>query len=270
MNRRLVKWSLVAGLALLLAVPAIAYSQLERPRGPRFAPGEQGPAGPGAMGAGRMDGPQRFANAPPAQGPRGARGAMGVGRMGGPQGFGNAAPAQGPRGARGAMSDARQEARGAMGRGRAGARPGIGPGGMGGRHIGLAGRALAQADRIGLSAEQRDRILAAQRSNQEAAINRRAAAEIGRLELRDLMDLEARDVAAIEAKLRELAEQDIAGTVAALRVDEQVGETLSAEQIEALREAADERGRPRRGARYPALPALTRRPALPRRGGLHH
>jgi len=166
------------------------------------------------------------------------------------------------------MSGARQEARGAMGRGRPGARPG--PGGMGGRHIGLAERALAQADRIGLSAEQRDRILAAQRSDQEAAINRRAAAEIGRLELRDLMDAEPRDVAAIEAKLRELAEQDIAGTVAALRVDEQVGETLSAEQIEALREAADERGRPRRGARYPALPALTRRPALPRRGGLHH
>ena len=145
------------------------------------------------------------------------------------------------------MSGARQEARGAMGRGRPGARPGIGPGGVGGRHIGLAGRALAQAERIGLSAEQRDRILAAQRSNQEAAINRRAAAEIGRLELRDLMDVEPGDVAAIEAKLRELAEQRVAGTVAALRLDEQVGEILSAEQIEALREAAGERGRPRPG-----------------------
>lgn len=171
MNKRLFKWSLVAGLALLLALPAIAYSQREGPRGPRFAPGGQGPVAPGAMGAGRM----------------------------------------------------------------------------GRRHIGLAGRALAQADRIGLSAEQRDQILAAQRSNQEAAINRRAAAEIGRLELRDLMDAEARDVAAIEAKLRELAEQDIAGTVAALRLDEQVGEILSVEQSEALRETAGERGRPRPG-----------------------
>jgi Spy/CpxP family protein refolding chaperone len=220
MNKRLVKWSLAAGLALLLALPAIAYSQLEGPRGPRFAPGEQGAAGPGAMGAGRQGGPQRFANAPPAQGPRGARGAM---------------------------SGARQEARGAVGRGRPGPRPGIGPRGMGGRHIGLAEQALAQADRIGLSAEQRDRILAAQRSNQEAAINRRAAEQIGRLELRDLMDAEARDVAAIEAKLRELAEQDIAGTVAALRLDAQVGEILSAEQSEALREAAGERGRSRPG-----------------------
>ena len=149
MNKRNMKYSLVAGLALLLALPALAYSQLDGPRGPRFA---------------------------------------------------------------------------APGQGRAG--------------FGLAGRALARADAIGLSAQQRDAILAAQRNNQEAAINRRAAMQVGRLDLRDLMSAETRDVAAIEAKLRELAEQGIAGTLAALRLDEQVGGILSAEQLETLRASA--------------------------------
>lgn len=174
MSKRLVKSSLVAGLTLLLALPALASSQQQGARGPRIGAAGQGPA-------------------------RGGRTELRVGRTG-----------------------------------------------WGGG--GLARRVLAQADAIGLSAEQRDAILAARRSHQEAAINRSAAEQVGALELRDLMGAETRDVTAIEAKLRELAGQRITGTIAALRLDEQVGGLLSTEQLETLRATAPER-RGRRGAR---------------------
>jgi Spy/CpxP family protein refolding chaperone len=118
---------------------------------------------------------------------------------------------------------------------------------------GLAARALAHADEIGLSAEQRDQILAAQRALQEEQINRRAATQIDELALRDLMNADSRDLAAIEAKLRELSEQRIAGQMATLRFDETVGGLLSAEQRATLEELAparrrDAQDRPRQGA----------------------
>jgi len=212
MRERLVKYSLVAGLTLLLAAPAVAYSQRNAPQAPGAG---QGP-GPG-MGPG-------FGPGQPGMGP-----GFGPGQPGMAPGFG-----QGPGGQRG-MAPRGQQGRMVADRGR-------GPRGrMGGG--GLAARALAHADEIGLSAQQRDQILAAQRALQEEQINRRAATQIDELELRDLMGADSRDLAAIEAKLRELSEQRIAGQMAALRFDETVGGLLSAEQRATLDELAPARRR---------------------------
>jgi Spy/CpxP family protein refolding chaperone len=214
MRERLVKYSLVVGLALLLAAPAVAYSQRIAPQAPGAGQGPgpgMGPGPGGGMGPGFGPGP----------GPGGQPGiAPGFGQGRGPQ------PGMAPRGQRGRMDVDR--VRGPRGR-------------MGGG--GLAARALAHADEIGLSAEQRDQILAAQRALQEEQINRRAATQIDELALRDLMAAENRDLAAIEGKLRELSEQRIAGQMAMLRFDETVTGLLSAEQRATLDELAPARRR---------------------------
>jgi len=201
MNNRLMKYSLAAGLALLLALPAVAYSQYEGPQGPRFGAGGGGPG--------------NFAE---------------MGEMGPQRGRDSRRSSAGPRD------------RGDFGRaGRAGVG---GHGGRGGRSS-LAARALAQADQIGLSTEQREQILAAQRSVREASINRRAESQIAGLDLRDLMSADTPDIAAVEIKLRELAEQRIAEQVGALRLGEAVGEVLTAEQIDKLGDLSRDRGRSR-------------------------
>lgn len=207
MREHLVKYSLVVGLTLLLAAPAVAYSQRNAPRAPGAG---QGP-GP-AMGPGPGFGP-----------------APGFGRGPGAQ------PGMAPRGQRGRMDTERaRRPRGRMGGG------------------GLAARALAHADEIGLSSEQRDQILAAQRALQEEQINRRAATQIDELALRDLMAADNRDLGAIEAKLRELSDQRIAGQMAMLRFDETVTGLLSAEQRATLDELAPARRRGRAPQDRPA------------------
>jgi Spy/CpxP family protein refolding chaperone len=225
MNNRLVKYSLAAGLALFLALPAVAYSQYSADQGPRFAgdgwsPGKIAPMS--VLPQQRAQG--RFGNAQTP--PRGS-----VGRAG--------------RGRDNRRGVGRQRDRGDFGRRSRGA-PGIGD--RGGRSS-LAARALGRADQIGLTAEQRDQIRAAQRAVREASINRRATTQIAELELRDLMGAETRDIAAIEAKLRELAEQRIAEQTGALRLDEAVSETLTDEQVDELGDLTRDRGRDRSGRR---------------------
>jgi Spy/CpxP family protein refolding chaperone len=216
MNTRLVKYSLIGSLTLLLAVPAVAYSQ-------RGAAGGPGGPGFGAVEQGRFEGTpaQRRDRAP-----RGAVEGLGLQRS--------------PR------------------RGGAGVGAGFGPG-VAARRMGagIAGRALAHADEIGLSDEQRDRILASQRAVREASINRRAEIDIARLRLGELLGADDRDIAEIEAKLRELADMHVAQQVGVLRADEEVRGVLSAEQIETLEELPRARprsadGRPGRARRGPA------------------
>ena len=238
MNHRLMKYSVAAGLALLLALPAVAFSQLNAPRGPRFAPGSRGPDNIAPMSA---MAPQRA-----------------QGRLGNERSPRRAAAPQRAVGGRQRGRDnqrgfAGQRGRGNFGRsGRDGAGTGRrGRGGVGGRGGGfsLATRALARADQIGLTAEQRDQITAAQRAVREASITRRAATQIAELELRDLMGAESRDIAAIEVKLRELAEHRIADQTGALRLDTAAGETLTAEQIDELGDLTRNRERSPRGRR---------------------
>jgi Spy/CpxP family protein refolding chaperone len=208
MKTRLMKVSLAAGLVMLLALPAAAYSQLGPP-GPRFAPGNGGPQGPAGGNF---------------EAPRGA-----VAKQDARRGFG-----------RGRVSGAAFNRRGSFG-----ARLG-GPGGR----PGLAGRALVQAEEIGLTEEQREQITAAQRGYQETSINRRASTQIAELELRDLMRADTPDIGAVEAKMRELSEHGIAQQTGVLRLDAAVGEILTAEQIDQLGELRrDRRDRDGRGIR---------------------
>ncbi|MCH7823377.1 MAG: hypothetical protein IH849_01125 [Acidobacteria bacterium] len=242
MRRRVVELSLVGGLALLLAWPAVAHSQLGAPPGPDFGP-EWGDGGIPAVGE---LAPQRTRaqRRPPAGGPR-ARGSQRFGRQerrgsssrgsfaGRGGGFG------GGRRPGGFGSD---RGRGGFGRGRGGFGAGFG---LGATRSSLAARALSRADQIGLTAEQTDQINQARRAQREASINRRAAAEIAELELRELMGADTPDIAAVEAKLRELAEQHIAEQTTALRLNASVGEILTSDQLEDL-----SRGRGRdRGSR---------------------
>jgi len=254
MHNRLSKYSLAAGLALLLAIPAVAHSQYNAPQGPHL--GADGGQAPGnTVPLGELE-PQRrqgrFAGAQDTQRGRAPRGA--TGRRG--------------RGSRGSIKpDRRGDSRGgfrgtgrSVGRG-AGRSIGRGAGrgaGRGGFAAGsgsrtsrpsLAVHALARADQIGLTDEQRDQITAAQRGVREASINQRAATQIAELELGDLMGAETRDIGAIEAKLRQLAEQRIAGQTASLRLDEAVHETLTDQQIDELGDLARDRERNRRGDR---------------------
>lgn len=253
MNNRLSKYSLAAGLALLLAIPAVAHSQYNEPQGPRFEAGSgRGPGSSAPMGELEPQRRQgRFAGAQDNQrgrAPRGLAGRRGRGR-----------------GSRGSIQpDRRGDSRGgfrgtgrSVGRG-AGRSIGRGAGrgaGRGGFAAGsgsrtsrpsLAVRALARADQIGLTDEQRDQITAAQRGVREASINQRAATQIAELELGDLMGAETRDIAAIEAKLRQLAEQTIAAQTASLRLDEAVHETLTDQQIDDLGDLGRDRERNRR------------------------
>lgn len=217
MNTRLMRYSLVAGLALVLAVPAIAYSQYG-PQGPRFAPAG-GRTAVGVQGAMQQRGPQRFADR-------------------------NLAPqrrfAAGPGGA-GAQFGGRNVRSGLTGRGMSRGR-GSGLAGRGmsrGPGSGLAGRALARAEQIELTDEQGEQISAAQRGHREASINRRAATQIAELELRQLAGADNPDIAAVEAKMREVSEQRIAAMTGSLRLNAAVSEILTAEQIQQL----DELGR---------------------------
>lgn len=102
-----------------------------------------------------------------------------------------------------------------------------------------------------MSEQQRDDILAQERERREESINRRALTQIEMLELRDLMTAGPRDLGAIEAKLRELSERRVDAEMAALRREEAMRGILSAEQVEALREIAQEArsDRPRDGRR---------------------
>ena len=254
MNNRLSKYSLAAGLALLLAIPAVAHSQYNAPQVPHL--GADGGRVPGnTVPLGELE-PQRrqgrFAGAQDTQrgrAPRGATGRPGRGSRGSiqPDRRGNS------------RGNSRSEFRGAgrnVGRG-VGRSIGRGAGrgaGRGGFAAGITGRnsrpslashALARADQIGLTDEQRDQITAAQRGVREASINQRAATQIAELELSDLMGAETRDIAAIEAKLRQLAEQRISEQTASLRLDEAVHETPTNEQIDELGDPARDRGRNR-------------------------
>lgn len=231
MNNRLTKYSLAAGLALSLALPAVAHSQYNAPQGSRFAAG--GGWGPGNTAEMGELAPQRrqgrFARSQDTRRGRAPRSVTGR-------------PGRGSRGSRGSVEPRRRgDFRGA-GRGSFAA----GIAGRNGRPS-LAAHALARADQIGLTDEQRDQITAAQRSVREASINQRAATRIAELELGDLMGAETPDIAAIEDKLRELAEQRIAGQTAALRLDEAVNETLTDQQIDELGNLARGRGRNRPG-----------------------
>jgi Spy/CpxP family protein refolding chaperone len=177
MRKRRIKVSLIAGLALLLALPAFAHSQRTMAERARIAAAQQ-----------------RGAEAP-----------------------------------RGRVAEARRRA----GRARMSGR---------GERLGLATRALAHAEDIGLSTEQREQILAEQRLAREASINRRAALRIAELQLRDLVSVDDRDIAAIEAKLREIAEQRIAAQISVFRLDDAVNGVLTNEQREALDDLPRDRG----------------------------
>ncbi len=254
MNNRLSKYSLAAGLALLLAIPAVAHSQHNAPQGPHLgadggqAPGNTVPLGElepqrrqgrfaGAQDTQRGRAPRSLAGRPG----RGSRGSIQPRRRGDSRGD-----------SRGGFRGTGRSVGGGAGRsvGR-GAGRGAGRGGFaagsGSRtsRPSLAAHALARADQIGLTDEQRDQITAAQRGVREASINQRAATQIAELELGDLMGAETRDIAAIETKLRQLAEQTIAAQTASLRLDEAVHETLTDQQIDDLGDLGRDRGRNR-------------------------
>ncbi len=237
MRRRVVELSLVGGLALLLALPAVAYSQLGAPAGLDFGP-EWG--GGGIPAAGELA-PQRgrAQRRPQADGPR-ARGSQRFGRQErrGSNGRGSSA------GRGGGFGRGRRP--GGFGRGRGGA-----SGAFGSRatRSSLAARALSRADQIGLTNEQTDQLNQARRAQREASINRRAAAQIAELELRELMGADTPDIAAVEAKLRELSEQHIGEQTEALRLNASVGEILTPDQLDELENLGRGRSRGRGGRR---------------------
>ena len=240
MRRRVVELSLVGGLALLLALPAVAYSQLGAPPGPDFG----AEWGSGAIPAAGEFSPQRgrAQRRPLVDGPR-ARGSQRLGRQerresGGRRSFAGRGGGFGNRRRPGGVGSDRR--RGGFGRGRDGFGAGFSTTAT---RSSLAARALSRADQIGLTAEQTDQINQARSAQREASINRRAAAEIAELELRELMGADTPDIAAVEAKLRELAEQHIGGQMETLRLNASVGEILTPDQIGELEDRGRDRGR---------------------------
>ncbi len=245
MRRRIVELLLVGGLALLLALPAVAYSQLGAPPGPDF-----GPEWGGEVPAGGELAPQRgrAQRRPQASGPqaRGSQRVAGQGRRGSRERGSFAGRGGGFGGGRGRGNFGGGRGRGDFARGRGGFIGGLG---RPATRSSLVARALSRADQIGLTAEQTDRINQAQRAQREASINRRAAGEIAELELRELLGADTPDITAVEAKLRELSEQYIAEQTEALRLNASVGEILTPDQLEDLQDRGRDRGRGNRRGR---------------------
>lgn len=236
MNKRPMKWVMVAGFALLLALPAAAYSQLG-------APGPWPPASPDGLTP--QDGPAEFSGSWSV--------AAGQQHPGMAAQFGPRGRSAAQRGRVAAPSGRRSDTGGRR------IRPGLAgvPRGRGGAaRPSLAARALAQSERITLTDEQRQQILAAQHGFREASINRGAEIRIAELDLRELMRVDSPDISAVEAKMREISEHRIAARTGALRFDAAVSEILTTEQVEQLgqqrlrpRAGDDRRGRPDRGPR---------------------
>lgn len=103
---------------------------------------------------------------------------------------------------------------------------------MGGRG---ADRILAHAEELELSADQQERLRAADKANRRAAIEREAQIEVAELDLEDMLrDLDTADLNAVETKMLAISQLKVAGRVADLRLRQQLDGILTQEQRDKL------------------------------------
>lgn len=101
---------------------------------------------------------------------------------------------------------------------------------------GMASNALANAEELELTEAQEQSIRQAQRDHRRNEIRRDADIEIAELELDDMMDADDLELDAIESHLRQIANLQVDGRMATLRMDRAVRDILTVEQFDKLEE----------------------------------
>ncbi len=109
------------------------------------------------------------------------------------------------------------------------------------RSGGMASRALANAEEIGLTGEQEEQIRALQRENRRAQIRRNADTQIGEMDLEEMMSAESSDLDAIEQMMREIANYEVDERMARLRLDRSAKAILTEAQRDELEEMSPTR-----------------------------
>jgi len=109
------------------------------------------------------------------------------------------------------------------------------------RSGGMASRALANAEEIGLTAEQEEQIRGLQRENRRAQIRRNADTQIAEMDLEEMMSADTSDLDTIEQMMREIANYQVDERMARLRLDRSAKAILTATQLGELEEMSPER-----------------------------
>lgn len=109
------------------------------------------------------------------------------------------------------------------------------------RSGGMASRALANAEEIGLTAEQEEQIRGLQRENRRAQIRRNADTQIAEMDLEEMMSADTSDLDTIEQMMREIANYQVDERMARLRLDRSAKAILTATQLDELEEMSPER-----------------------------
>ncbi len=109
------------------------------------------------------------------------------------------------------------------------------------RSGGIASRALANAEEIGLTEEQEEQIRGLGRENRRAQIRRNADTQIAEMDLEEMMGAEGADLDAIEEMMRVIANYEVDERMARLRLDRSAEAILTEAQREELEELSPER-----------------------------
>ncbi len=109
------------------------------------------------------------------------------------------------------------------------------------RSGGIASRALANAEEIGLTEEQEEQIRGLGRENRRAQIRRNADTQIAEMDLEEMMGAEGADLDAIEEMMRVIANYEVDERMARLRLDRSAEAILTAAQRDELEELSPER-----------------------------
>ncbi len=109
------------------------------------------------------------------------------------------------------------------------------------RSGGVASRALANAEEIGLTEEQEEQIRGLQRENRRAQIRRNADTQIAEMDLEEIMSAESSDLDAIEQMMREIANLQVDERMARLRLDRSAKAILTEAQRDELEEMSPAR-----------------------------
>ncbi|MCH7823378.1 MAG: hypothetical protein IH849_01130 [Acidobacteria bacterium] len=109
------------------------------------------------------------------------------------------------------------------------------------RSGGMASRALANAEEIGLSEEQEEQIRGLQRENRRAQIRRNADTQIAEMDLEEMMSTESSDLDVIEQMMRAIANYEVDERIARLRLDRSAKAILTEAQRDELEEMSPAR-----------------------------
>ena len=104
------------------------------------------------------------------------------------------------------------------------------------RSGGMASRALANAEEIGLTEEQEEQIRGLQRENRRAQIRRNADTQIAEMDLEEIMSIDSADLDAIERMMRDIANYEVDERMARLRLERAANAILTEAQRDELEE----------------------------------